>query len=259
MKQFDSWQSYWKFERAVKTRNRYFRDTEIENFLETILDTIESRKRELPQKKYLWRAQLGHGWTPYYQDDEYIDDIPGPCPPERMSPLANEAAEGRANPKGIIPYLYTATSKETAMAEVRPWLGSLISVGQFETQKNMTIIDCSVHHDRIPLFIEEPDAEKIIEAVWAHIDSAFSKPMTNSDRIADYVPTQIVAEFFKNNGFDGIAYKSMLGDGHNVVLFDIASAKLVNCNLFELKNISFSFQQAANPYVIREKKEQQSG
>ncbi|MBN1547911.1 MAG: RES family NAD+ phosphorylase [Syntrophaceae bacterium] len=258
MTQFSTWQSYRNFERTVKTRNRYFRDAEIERFLQTILKTIGDRKRELPKKKYLWRAQLGHGWMPYYQEDEYIDDIPAPYPPERMTPLVNEAIEGRANPKGI-PYIYTATTKETAMAEVRPWLGSLVSVGQFETKKDMMLVDCSVHHDRTPLYIEEPNPEEREHAVWSHIDKAFSKPMTSNDRMADYVPTQIIAELFKCNGFDGLVYKSMLGEGYNVVLFDVEAAELVNCNLFELENISFSFQQAANPYSVIEKSEKLNG
>jgi len=127
----------------------------------------------------------------------------------------------------------------------------LVSVGQFKTEKDMILIDCSIHHDRTPIYIQEPNAEKREQAVWTDIDKAFSKPITVNDRVADYVPTQIIAEFFKSEEFDGILYKSMLGDGHNVVLFDIISASLVNCNLFEVKNISFDFQQAANPYVVK--------
>lgn len=252
MKQFDSWQSYWKFERTVKRENRYFRSIEIDRFLQTVLETSENRKRKLPCGKYLWRAQLGHGMRPFYQDEEYIDDFEAPYPPERMKPLVGEASEGRTNPKGI-PFLYLATKKETAMAEVRPWIGSLVSVGQFEIIKDMVLIDCSVHHDKQIFYIEEPNQEEIEQAVWSQIDGSFSKPTTRNDRVADYVPTQIIAELFKFNGFNGIIYKSMLGEGHNVVLFDINSAELVNCNLYRLDNISFDFKQEANPYSIRKK------
>ncbi len=61
--------------------------------------------------------------------------------------------------------------------------------------------------------------------------------------MADYVPTQIIAELFKCNGFDGIIYKSMLGKGYNVVLFDVGATQLVNCNLFELENIFSHFSR----------------
>lgn len=191
----------------------------------------------------MWRAQLGHGWESPYAGAESTDYLPVPFPPERMKPLIGEAAEGRANPKGIS-YLYLATTKETAMAEVRPWLGSLMSVGQFKTTKDMVLINCSVNNKKKKIYPYEPDAEKKEQAVWADIDSAFSKPITVNDRIADYVPTQIIAELFRTEGFDGIFYKSMLGDGHNVALFDIDSATLVKRDLFQVKNLSFDFKQA---------------
>ena len=250
MNEFKTWRSYSDFSRVVKNNNRYFHDENIEQFLKTILSTSENRKFDLPNKRYLWRAQLGHGWMPVYQEDEYVTDIPAPFPPNRMKPLVREAAEGRANPKGI-PYLYLATTKETAMAEVRPWLGSKISVGQFETKKDMVLINCAVHQKGTPWYFDEPDAEEKEQAVWADIDKAFSEPITVNDRVADYIPTQIIAEFFKTEGFDGIFYKSMLGEGYNVVLFDIKSATLVNCSLYEVKNISFDFQIAASPYAVK--------
>ena len=250
MNEFKSWQSYSEFKRTVRNENRYFRGQSTEQFLNTVLTTSESRKLDLPKKKYLWRAQLGHDWRPVYQEDEHIADEPAPFPPPRMKPLINEAADGRANPKGI-PYLYLATTKETAMAEVRPWLGSLISVGQFETQKDMVLINCANHHKRFVFYFKEPTAEEKEQTVWANIDKAFSEPVTLNDRVADYVPTQIIAEFFKTNGFDGIFYKSTLGEGYNVVLFDIESATLINCNLYEAKKIFFDFQQASNPYSLK--------
>jgi hypothetical protein len=246
MDEFKSWHSYSDFESVVRNENRYFRNQNIGQFLKTVLETSKNKKIDLPKKKYLWRAQLGHDWRPIYQEDELIADEPAPFPPSRMKPLVHEAAEGRANPKGI-PYLYLATTKETAMAEARPWKGSLISVGQFETQKDMVLINCANHHKGFVLYFEEPDAEKKEQAVWSEIDKAFSEPVTLNDRVADYVPTQILAEFFKTNGFDGIFYKSALGEGNNIVLFDIESATLVNCKLFETEKISFDFQQAANP------------
>ena len=69
--------------------------------------------------------------------------------------------------------------------------------------------------------------------------------------MADYVPTQIIAELFKVSGFDGIAYRSSLGHGHNIALFDLDAAKLINCFLFEVKKITFDFAEASNPYFLR--------
>ena len=76
-------------------------------------------------------------------EENYIDDFTeGAFPPERMKPRRDRAREGRANPQGI-PYLYLSTRKETALSEVRPWLRSLISIGQFKIVRQLTIVDFS--------------------------------------------------------------------------------------------------------------------
>jgi hypothetical protein len=48
--------------------------------------------------------------------------------------------------------------------------------------------------------------------------SGFAKPIYS-------VPTQILAETFKAEGFDGVAYRSGLERGTNIVLFDARVAK----------------------------------
>lgn len=214
MSEFKSWRSFWKFEHATKYRTRYVHDPEVEAFLGTVLQTTEKRVEVLAQENILWRAQLGCGREPLYQEGDYIDDIPVPHLPNRMKPFKGRANEGRANPKGI-PYLYLATNRDTALAEVRPWMGSFISVGQFKTLRELRLVNCTTDQ-RLHLYLKEPSAEKREESVWAQIDRAFARPISPSDDIADYVPTQIIAELFKANNFNGIAYRSSLGGGHNV-------------------------------------------
>lgn len=52
--------------------------------------------------------------------------------------------------------------------------------------------------------------------------------------------------------FDGIAYRSSLGEGHNIALFDIRAARLVRSHLFEARRLHFEFHEAANPYFLDE-------
>src|SRR5260370_32127697 len=61
---------------------------------------------------------------------------------ERMMPLSDRQTEGRVNPKGI-PCLYLSTNGNTAMSEVRPWVGSRLSLAQFQIRKSLTLVDCS--------------------------------------------------------------------------------------------------------------------
>jgi hypothetical protein len=63
-----------------------------------------------------------------------------------MKPRPNQASEGRVNPKGI-PCLYGATSPNTAVAEVRPWKGELVSVGKFTLCRSVEIIECLKFYD----------------------------------------------------------------------------------------------------------------
>lgn len=57
--------------------------------------------------------------------------------------------------------------------------------------------------------------------------------MTPDEPITEYVPTQILAEAFRAHGYDGIVYRSLLGEGLYVALFDGSVAELINCGLYE--------------------------
>lgn len=245
---FPSWLSYWNFARAVKREFRYIRSAEIEAFLASVLATSESRRVNLPEGRLFWRAQVGYDWRPI--GDGVDDEIPCAHPRDRMKPLLDRASDGRANPRGI-PCLYLATTKEAAISEVRPWIGSYVSCGQFRTTRRLTVIDCARRPNANPLFfnlddgVYEPPEEDRTNAVWAHIDRAFAEPMTRSDDQADYAATQILAELFKHAGADGVVYKSNFGDdGFNIALFDTEAAKLINCGLFEVKGMQLTFDEA---------------
>ncbi|MEL0613604.1 RES domain-containing protein [Marinomonas arenicola] len=117
----------------------------------------------------MWRAQNGHGWRPHYDEDPdtneqiFVTDLVCPYPFERMKPLKGSASEGRANAKGIH-CLYVTSDKETAMSEVRPWLGSIMSVGQFKLLKDLKVIVFApnepVSKTDFPFYFSEPSDSK---------------------------------------------------------------------------------------------------
>jgi RES domain len=96
-----------------------------------------------------------------------------------------------------------------------------------------------------------PDAESRERAVWGAISYAFSEPVTTSDDRADYAATQILAESFRRMGCDGIRYKSRLGHGYLIALFDLESANLVECGVFQTRELTFAFSIAGNPYYVQ--------
>lgn len=256
MAEFDTWRAFANFEREVSRDRRYVRAQTAERFLLAVRNSCESRRSHISKGRGLWRAQAGHGWRHIPEID---DEIPAAFPKERMKPLEDRAMEGRSNPKGI-PVLYLCSNKEAAMSEVRPWIGSLISLGHFEITRNLTVVDCTRDHEKTGLFyFEEHPEEEWDLAVWAQIDSAFTKPVTRSDDRDEYVATQILSELFRDEGFDGIAYKSAFGErSTNFALFDRESAELRSCQLFEVTQAKLNFRERDNPYWVRSAKASKS-
>jgi len=193
----------------------------------------------VPAGGFLWRAQRGASTidVPIPGTDDSVEED-YPFDPKRMKPLRNRAKEGRANPKGI-PYLYLATHRDTAVAEVRPWKGGIVSVGQFRIVRDLRLVNTTIDSKQAFYLGKQPDPKKREEAVWGDIDAAFAAPTTLTDDASEYVPTQVLAELFHDNRFDGIAYRSAYGPGHNVVLFDLDAADQTDCFLVRVKDITF--------------------
>lgn len=246
MPEFSSWESYWRFARAVTKEARYVHTGEVREFLAAVESTSHSRQRTISESTTLWRGQIGSDWEIRRdQEGEIIGEDEWPFGEERMKPIPGKARENRANPKGIA-HLYAAMDQETAMAELRPWLRTSISLGKFHTSRDLRTIDISNEGEPRFYLAFEPSPEEREKTAWALINRAFSLPVTNSDESTDYVPTQVLAELFKSIGFDGIVYKSSCTDGVNVVLFDLESAMLEACALFELTKLTLWFSQTGN-------------
>jgi hypothetical protein len=122
------------------------------------------------------------------------------------------------------------------MSEVRPWIGSVVSVALFRTIRDMTVVDCSVLQgkDLEPSGDKTPEA--IEQTVWANIDHAFSRPVTRSDNTAEYAATQILAEVFRQQGIEGVVYKSAFSaKRYNIAFFDLACAEQILSSLFQVE------------------------
>jgi hypothetical protein len=260
MSEFKSWQGFSHFAEAVTERTRFVHDQETSAFLETVCATAAERVRHIAAGTTFWRAQIGRDWTSFPSRAVYFVE-PGPLHPDRMKPRPGLAREGRANPKGI-PVLYLAGNPDTAIAEVRPWLGAHVSVGRFRVKHDLQIVDCGADPPEHAMYLEEP-APDVREAwVWMNINVAFSRPVAASDEEADYVPTQILAELFRVKGYDGIKYGSAFGSdfsSQNVALFDLDSADLVECLVYQVEEIMFRSRLTGPSYCVEEKSDKSAG
>jgi RES domain-containing protein len=217
-----------------------------------VLDTSAARTETIPALTRVARAQIAFDWQPIDIGGGEIEEVPAPCGPSRMMPRASIASEGRANAKGI-PVLYTATHRETAIAEVRPWLGLYVTVALIRIKRDLRIVNCTNDlQARYRIGFHTPTLPEFERYVWADINRAYSAPVNPNDQLADYAPTQVLAEYFRQHGFDGIAYASSLGPGHNLVLFDPSAAEVRACDLVEVTRVAFTSEQASNTYFIAE-------
>lgn len=254
--EFASWGSYNRFARGVRHQRRYVWTDEQSAFLRAVRATIRGRDVQIPKGMILYRAQRGIDWQ--MQTDEHgneVGEYPIGFDATRMKPRINQATEGRANPAGI-PFLYLGTTEQTVISEVRPWVGASVSVAQFKILRTLRALDLSRGHGQLSigditlrqLAGEEtmsPEAKE--KAVWIDIDNAFSRPITLSDDAADYAPTQILAELFRDEGYDAIVYKSLFGEkGFNVALFNPNDADILNCAPYEVTGMELSFKQSGD-------------
>lgn len=242
---FSAVADYGHFRQAVMRQTRYVFGARTKAFLDRLLATSGSRTLEMPKGKYLWRAQLHDD-----PNENWYGESP-PLPIERMKPLPN-CREGRINPKGI-PSLYLAADQKTAMSEVRPWIGAVGTLAKFSTTRDLSLVDCTTSRSVTPEqlatmrracgLLQVPTPEERDQSLWEVINSAFSEPITLTDTSADYAPTQVLAEMFRSKGFDGIKFKSSLGTGINVALFQLTDADVVDPRWkFQARSVLYDFE-----------------
>jgi hypothetical protein len=242
---FNTKDDYRDFAMRVKFAHRYALNDEVQKFLTCVAESVDQRSKIITKGSRFCRAQIGSDWIQDEADDSGFTFENRPFMRERMTPSQPFANDGRVMPRGIVS-LYLASSRETAMSEVRPWVNADVSCANFEISHNLKIVDCSVHADKNILGWNAKTPEEIQEAVWADIDRAFSRPVSRDEDALDYIPTQILAELFKSLGYDGVGYKSALCEGgYNLALFDLNSAIFKSSQLFTVCGISFRFSEAS--------------
>lgn len=261
-KEFLQWDAYSRFARDVRFAGRYVWSDESRAFLKTVLATIRDRDVLFRAGHAFYRAQIGVEVVDRTDDDgNWIGEDTHGYSAARMKPLVDRAREGRANPTGI-PALYVATSPETAVSEVRPWIGADVSVALCRLTRPLRTLDLTRGHGQSSFagpvlghLLGGRDltlAEKE-KAVWIDIDNAFSEPVTSSDDRADYAPTQILAELFRSAGYDAIGYCSQFGEdndrgGYNVAIFEPDSVEIVGCAPWRVRSIKVVAEQNGDPW-----------
>ncbi|MEO8099417.1 MAG: RES family NAD+ phosphorylase [Acidobacteriota bacterium] len=242
-----TYSGYAAFARRIRNEARYVLDADQRAFLDTVVKTSNSRSLMLPSQTLLWRARLGfNGYTPMKAGSLLLEmEVPHQlCD---MKPLRDRSKEGRVNAKGM-PCLYCSTDRDTAMNELRPWIGAKITVAELLTLRPLKIVDCTADHlVGLGALMHLVMGKKEDKLLWSDINAALSEPVTDSDDTADYVPTQALAEAFRIYGFDGIKYSGKVGEGASIALFDLEAATVISRHVFDAKSRTLTFEPASPP------------
>lgn len=221
---------FMRFINELKHKNRFFLSEDLTMVISNIINYAkETKKENFVKGKELYRAR------------KYDLRQTKPFPLDEMgAPPSEKASQGRLNPVGI-PYLYLANNLETAVAEVRPWIGCKLVVAKFVLKKELTAVDFSIK--KCPSNIESGKNFNSAEYMWKEfITDMFSRPFDPRDDLA-YLPSQYFAEMFKKEGIDGLIYESSLyEEGSNLLLFDCTDAEAVGLKEVKVENMIYGLQ-----------------
>lgn len=153
-----------------------------------------------------------------------------------VPPKGVKVSAGRANPQ-YIRYLYVSESPTTSMFEVRPFIFDAINIAQIRINEPLKIAKIAVNLD----LSSNKDATKEMY-VMGMIQGAFSKPTNDSN---DYIPTQVIAEYIKSLGYDGIRFNSSLHyGGVNLTIFNYEKCEAISSQDFRLEDIKLTARAA---------------
>lgn len=128
------------------------------------------------------------------------------------------------NAAGIAVF-YGATEKETAVAELRPAVGSLITVAAFRVHRPIHVLDLTrftCAGRQLDIFAKNQMVRATQWAFMQSFASEISQPILPGDEHPEYVPAQVVAEYLTNQPVrwrgeevtpDAIMFRSAQRDG----------------------------------------------
>lgn len=174
---------------------------------------------------------------------------------EMSKPPGNLVGAGRANPIGI-PYTYTASDPETAIAEIRPHKSDRVTVAMVNVLEPLNLADLRDPRKTIsPFELGEDELSLLYPDIeyLCRLGEELKKPILPHEANLEYLPTQYLCEFIKHVEiklkdrvfkFDGVIYKSSVGSGVNYAIFNDEKLDIVNVIVYEITDIAITSQMA---------------
>ncbi|MGD0813512.1 MAG: RES family NAD+ phosphorylase [Verrucomicrobiota bacterium] len=229
----DEFSAKWsEFENGLKTEARFFSRSAQVTLDEIFADLPNLRTSKASpavmsvgpeaEIKSLYRARV------FAAEDEKLEEALK-YPWEHLGPPPMLAATaGRMNARGISVF-YGAIESATALAEVRPPVGSKVAIAKFTIERSLKLLDVeALKSVAITGSIFDPGFMGLIQrANFLEILSGrISRPVMPNEEAFEYLATQAVADYLATEAkLDGIIFPSVQV-GHassNVVLFHHSS------------------------------------
>lgn len=144
-------------------------------------------------------------------------------------------------------YLYLATCGELAIYEISPYIDQIISLGMAKPIKKLRILNL-IYENFDPYNKKFYDYS--IQEIWALPDIISIVSMGNEE---NYLLTRILSEIAKEEGYDGIIYKSRLFDAneYNVVIFNPVNISFTESKLMKVSGVKYDMSYCSLEDAIR--------
>lgn len=163
------------------------------------------------------------------------------------APPKGKASAGRANSAGIS-VLYVADRVETTLHEIRAGAYDYVTVGTFELEKDLEVINLADLDKINPFFAAHQYGLDFLQQA-VNLDSLkvigkeIAKPLRRHDSVLDYLPTQYISDFIKSKGYAGIEYAStMCEDGINIAFFSESDLSCTGVMVYDIESLKYGYK-----------------
>jgi hypothetical protein len=221
------------YKKQLQTKNFYLLEENAKNTFEKL---IEKLSKEIKKGTVYSRARIGYKEVIKKQSFSEMKMKVAYSENELSSPPIFKSTAGRANRQGVS-YLYLASNNETAIGEVRPHPGHYVSIGQFESNEKLKVLD--LRFINLIDYFQNPKEFEIFKFL-RDISEELSIPILPDEK-ENYLVTQFISDIIRQIGFDGILFKSSVSNGHNLVAFnsDKFSFKKQSQKLIKITKVQF--------------------
>lgn len=211
------YQDWLMFKHITKHYNRFFAingQGDYFGFLEGFKSILLGFADDIPTGTKFYRAR---------KQNDKMKDLSKIKPYKDMGPAPPQYAQtNRMSPAGIS-YLYLASDKDTTFSECRLFDCTAI-VAEFESKQDLQVIDFTkdnYYYDCGSIFSDDYcHEEHFMTRFFKSFVKELSQPVSdNQDRSYEYVATQIISEYIRSIGLDGICYQSSVANGKDYAFF----------------------------------------